>query len=249
MFTRIQPGVLAIPSPEYKEINGRQYSVAPLLGQFVAIRARDYAERIYELAAADMAQSKVAQALVPGKLERQQRCKIAYNPKDDKKIDAFSSRIAARAARTGGFVLAIGIFDNHTANPHAPSAMVGYTELSLTTGHTGIADTYARIKRPDTVVPSLGEGVLLDPRAVADEQPLVDWVVPYALRSVNPDDIGIKYADGLLLETSQEALDIDATWLAPYGEYVVVPSKRTSILGETPVTVQFDSLKTIVKTT
>lgn len=245
----IRPGLLTIPSPEHREINGHHYSIAPLLGRLATYRARGYAERIMEISAADMARSPVARALVPDKMERLRLCGTAYNPKNDKRMDALGHHIATKPAQTGTYVLAIGIFDNHTADPQAPSSMVGYTELSLTTGHKGLIDTYLRTTRPDAVVPSLGEGVLLDPAVIDDEQPLEAWAVPYALGSVRKEDIGVKFTDGLLLETSQEALDINSSWLTPYGEYVIRPSKLNGVLGETPVTVQFDSLKNIVKTT
>jgi nitrogenase molybdenum-iron protein alpha/beta subunit len=127
--------------------------------------------------------------------------------------------------------------------------MVGYTELSLKTGHKGVTDSYVRHMQPSSVKPSFGEGVLLDPVALADEQELEKWAISYSVKAIRPQDIGVRFSDVLQFETSQEAVDNDSSWLNRYGEFTVMPSNAPSILGEKPVTVQFASLRNIVKTT
>ena len=244
-----KPVMLAILPPEHKEIDGHQYSIAPLLGRLVLHKARGYAERIAAIKAADTAHSLWARELIPEFSRRTELARAAYDATDDKKIDAASARIAQTPSRMGSYVLAIGLFDNHAADPHNPSNMIGYVEASLQTNrHNQLIDTYVRSRNPERVFPSLGHGVFLYPGFSDSEASLTDWMVNYTARSFNPAEIGAAYADSLDVTTCQENTEA-LSWLTAYGSYDVFPSDAPSVMGETPITVRFKSLKNVVKTT
>lgn len=239
---------LVVPEPEHYEVYGHHYSVAPIAGMLAVHCAKEYAQTMISLTAQDICQSAWASSLISDP-DLKNIVEAKFNTNNNNLVAEYSKRIT-RGIRSPKYNMVLGLFDNQTADPHHPNNMVGFCEISLKTAYSKAQDWRIRACISQEVYPSIGPGVILRPDVAIGEgsYTLSDKVFEYALKTFNKTEIGAKYRNSLDFETCEENhFAIEALNL--YGDIRQsdYPVSLTSVLGEKPIRLQLQNLKSLIK--